>query len=67
MFTIFLLLLGECGHQPAVRVWDLQAEAQSGPGGVPPQVPQIAEFIGHKYGVNCVVSYFIGRYINYVV
>lgn len=49
-------LLGECGHQPAVRVWDLQSEPQSSHLGVTPQPQQVAEFLGHKFGVNCVVS-----------
>jgi WD40 repeat protein len=40
------LVTGECGHLPSVRVWDLQES-----GGT-----QIAEFPGHKYGINCVVS-----------
>lgn len=39
------LATGECGHLPSVRVWDLQE------GG------QLAEFSGHKYGINCVVSH----------
>ncbi|XP_021926195.1 mitogen-activated protein kinase-binding protein 1 isoform X3 [Zootermopsis nevadensis] len=38
------LVTGECGHLPSVRVWDLQES-----GGT-----QIAEFAGHKYGINCV-------------
>ncbi|GBL94462.1 Mitogen-activated protein kinase-binding protein 1 [Araneus ventricosus] len=36
------LATGECGHQPHVRVWDVQEKIQ------------IAEFQGHKYGINCV-------------
>jgi WD40 repeat protein len=43
------LATGECGHQPSVRVWDIQ-EGLNTP---------IAEFAGHKYGVNCVVSKII--------
>jgi len=39
------LVTGECGHQPALRVWDM-----SQPGFAP-----VAELMGHKYGVNCVV------------
>lgn len=50
------MFLGECGHQPAVRVWDLQSDPQSGQPGLAPQPQQIAEYLGHKYGVNCVVS-----------
>jgi mitogen-activated protein kinase binding protein 1 len=37
------LVTGECGHQPAVRIWDLTDRTQ------------VAEFAGHKYGVVCVV------------
>ncbi|KAE9544023.1 hypothetical protein AGLY_001712 [Aphis glycines] len=33
---------GECGHQSNVRVWDMA------------DFTQIAEFPGHKYGINCV-------------
>ncbi|XP_042907111.1 mitogen-activated protein kinase-binding protein 1 isoform X2 [Parasteatoda tepidariorum] len=36
------LSTGECGHQPHVRVWDVQEKIQ------------VAEFQGHKYGINCV-------------
>ncbi|XP_025105170.1 WD repeat-containing protein 62-like isoform X3 [Pomacea canaliculata] len=36
------LVTGECGHQPAVRVWDVIEKTQ------------VAEFHGHKFGVNCV-------------
>lgn len=44
------LATGECGHMPSVRIWDLQDTSNS-MGGV-----QIAEFQGHQYGINCVVS-----------
>lgn len=40
------LVTGECGHQPALRVWDMSQ----------PSLPAVAELMGHKYGVNCVVS-----------
>ncbi|UYV82960.1 WDR62 [Cordylochernes scorpioides] len=36
------LATGECGHQPMLRVWDLQDNVQ------------VAEFPGHKYGISCV-------------
>ncbi|CAN8009061.1 unnamed protein product, partial [Ixodes pacificus] len=36
------LATGECGHQPHLRVWDVQERTQ------------VAEFLGHKYGINCV-------------
>ncbi|KAG8229701.1 hypothetical protein J437_LFUL009826, partial [Ladona fulva] len=40
---------GECGHLPSVRVWDLAAVASGDLSSA-----QIAEFPGHKYGINCV-------------
>ncbi|XP_046743905.1 mitogen-activated protein kinase-binding protein 1 isoform X1 [Diprion similis] len=40
-----LLATGECGHVPNVRVWDVAD---------PHNAVQIAEFPGHKYGINCV-------------
>ncbi|XP_041352777.1 mitogen-activated protein kinase-binding protein 1-like isoform X2 [Gigantopelta aegis] len=36
------LVTGECGHQPAVRIWDVEEKTQ------------VAEFHGHKFGINCV-------------
>ncbi|KAH9499537.1 Mitogen-activated protein kinase-binding protein 1, partial [Bulinus truncatus] len=36
------LITGETGHQPAVRVWDVADKTQ------------VAEFLGHKFGINCV-------------
>lgn len=39
------LSTGECGHQSNVRVWDMT------------DFTQVAEFPGHKYGINCVVSF----------
>ncbi|XP_050299920.1 uncharacterized protein LOC126738571 isoform X2 [Anthonomus grandis grandis] len=48
------IVTGECGHQPAVRVWDLQSDPQSVHPGLASQPQQVAEFMGHKYGVNCV-------------
>ena len=37
------LVTGECGHLPSVRVWDMQDKSTT-----------VAEFPGHKYGINCV-------------
>lgn len=42
-----LLVTGECGHMPNVRVWDISDRQNA---------IQIAEFSSHKYGINCVVS-----------
>ncbi|KAJ8308631.1 hypothetical protein KUTeg_013505 [Tegillarca granosa] len=36
------VVTGESGHQPAVRVWDVEEKTQ------------VAEFHGHKFGINCV-------------
>ncbi|KAK2147296.1 hypothetical protein LSH36_561g03000 [Paralvinella palmiformis] len=38
------LATGESGHQPSVRLWDLE------------EMTQIAEFQGHKFGINAVVT-----------
>ncbi|CAG4986256.1 unnamed protein product [Colias eurytheme] len=50
------LATGECGHAPAVRVWDLQDPSQSG-------AVQIAEFPGHTHGVNCVAFSTSSKYL----
>ncbi|XP_049824929.1 mitogen-activated protein kinase-binding protein 1 isoform X3 [Aethina tumida] len=57
------IVTGECGHQPAVRVWDLQSDPQSQHPGLSPQPQQIAEFLGHKYGVNCVAFSPTTKYV----
>ncbi|KAI4454792.1 wd repeat domain 62 isoform g [Holotrichia oblita] len=54
----------ECGHQPAVRVWDLQSDPQSGGHpGLYPQVQQVAEFLSHKYGICCVAFSPTNKYV----
>ncbi|CAK1546416.1 unnamed protein product [Leptosia nina] len=50
------LATGECGHAPAVRVWDLQDPTASG-------AVQIAEFPGHTHGVNCVAFSTSSKYL----
>ncbi|XP_022125962.2 mitogen-activated protein kinase-binding protein 1 isoform X2 [Pieris rapae] len=50
------LATGECGHAPAVRVWDLQDPMASG-------AVQIAEFPGHTHGVNCVAFSTSSKYL----
>ncbi|XP_035456107.2 uncharacterized protein LOC118280268 isoform X7 [Spodoptera frugiperda] len=50
------LATGECGHAPAVRVWDLQDPTASG-------AVQIAEFIGHTHGVSCVAFSTSSKYL----
>nr|XP_037875407.1 uncharacterized protein LOC101746620 isoform X2 [Bombyx mori] len=50
------LATGECGHAPAVRVWDLQDPTASG-------AVQIAEFPGHTHGVSCVAFSTSSKYL----
>ncbi|XP_068901374.1 mitogen-activated protein kinase-binding protein 1-like isoform X6 [Tenebrio molitor] len=57
------VVTGECGHQPAVRVWDLCSDPIQGHPGLAPQPQQVAEFAGHKYGVNCVAFSPSGKYV----
>jgi len=45
------LVTGECGHLPSVRVWDIQDRSC------------VAEFPGHKYGINCVAFAPNNKYI----
>ncbi|GAB1862184.1 Mitogen-activated protein kinase-binding protein 1 isoform X9 [Camponotus japonicus] len=49
-----LLATGECGHMPNVRVWDISD---------PHNAVQIAEFAGHKYGINCVAFSPSNKYV----
>ncbi|XP_077142146.1 WD repeat-containing protein 62 isoform X2 [Ranitomeya variabilis] len=37
-----LIVSGESGHKPAVRVWDVAEKVQ------------VSEMLGHKYGISCV-------------
>ncbi|CAH1107787.1 unnamed protein product, partial [Psylliodes chrysocephalus] len=57
------IVTGECGHQPAVRVWDLQSDPQSGHPGLAPQPQQVAEILVHKFGINCVAFSPTGKYV----
>ncbi|XP_026739904.1 mitogen-activated protein kinase-binding protein 1 [Trichoplusia ni] len=50
------LATGECGHAPAVRVWDLQDPTASG-------AVQIGEFSGHTHGVSCVAFSTSSKYL----
>ncbi|XP_028173339.1 mitogen-activated protein kinase-binding protein 1 [Ostrinia furnacalis] len=50
------LATGECGHAPAVRVWDLQDPTASG-------AVQIGEFPGHTHGVSCVAFSTSSKYL----
>ncbi|KAF7987924.1 hypothetical protein HCN44_003787 [Aphidius gifuensis] len=49
-----LLVTGECGHMPNVRVWDISD---------PQNAIQIAEFPSHKYGINCVAFSPSNKYV----
>ncbi|XP_011303642.1 mitogen-activated protein kinase-binding protein 1 isoform X2 [Fopius arisanus] len=49
-----LLVTGECGHTPNVRVWDISD---------PRNAIQIAEFPSHKYGINCVAFSPSNKYV----
>ncbi|KAL0123431.1 hypothetical protein PUN28_005746 [Cardiocondyla obscurior] len=49
-----LLVTGECGHMPNVRIWDITD---------PQNAVQIAEFAGHKYGINCVAFSPSNKYV----
>ncbi|KAK0176428.1 hypothetical protein PV328_000561 [Microctonus aethiopoides] len=49
-----LLVTGECGHMPNVRVWDISD---------PHNGYQIAEFPSHKYGINCVAFSPSNKYV----
>ena len=44
-------MTGECGHLPSVRVWDIHDRSC------------VAEFPGHKYGINCVAFAPNNKYI----
>jgi len=46
------LVTGECGHLPSVRVWDVQDKGVA-----------VAEFPGHKFGINCVAFAPNNKYI----
>ncbi|KAJ8044348.1 Mitogen-activated protein kinase-binding protein 1 [Holothuria leucospilota] len=45
------LVSGECGHNPAVRVWDLEDKSE------------VRNFSGHKFGISCVAFSPGGGYI----
>lgn len=45
---------GECGINPAIKVWELDASTNGSYENAGGTI--VAEFSGHKYAVNCVVS-----------
>ena len=64
------LVTGECGHLPSVRVWDLQVRINNQSQDCILTIDQsqdrqscVAEFPGHKYGINCVAFAPNNKYI----
>uniref|UniRef100_A0A182MZ08 WD_REPEATS_REGION domain-containing protein n=1 Tax=Anopheles dirus TaxID=7168 RepID=A0A182MZ08_9DIPT len=53
------LATGECGHNPSIKVWELDGGAsENGAAG-----SIVAEFSGHKYAVSCVAFSPTGKYL----
>uniref|UniRef100_A0A182QM09 MABP1/WDR62 second WD40 domain-containing protein n=1 Tax=Anopheles farauti TaxID=69004 RepID=A0A182QM09_9DIPT len=53
------LATGECGHNPSIKVWDLDGgTSENGAAG-----SIVAEFSGHKYAVSCVAFSPTGKYL----
>ena len=40
------LAVGDCGHNPAVRIWDITSSNDE----------HVVELTGHNYGFSCTVS-----------
>ena len=63
------LVTGECGHLPSVRVWDLQVSINQSKVIIlnmnqsQDRQSCVAEFPGHKYGINCVAFAPNNKYI----
>ena len=63
------LVTGECGHLPSVRVWDLQVSISQSQSFIlsldqsQDRQSCVAEFPGHKYGINCVAFAPNNKYI----
>lgn len=49
---------GECGQNPAIKVWELDPATPNGCGGT-----AIAEFLGHKYAISCIAFSPTGKYL----
>lgn len=47
---------GECGINPSIKVWELEANGQAPEAGSNTAGTVVAEFTGHKNAVSCVVS-----------
>ena len=41
------LAVGDCGHNPGVRIWDITSSNEE----------HIVELTGHNYGISCTVSW----------
>ncbi|XP_031618833.1 uncharacterized protein LOC116337970 isoform X3 [Contarinia nasturtii] len=58
---------GECGQNPAIKVWELDTSAANGnielPGGSNVGGVVIAEFLGHKYATSCITFSPNGKYL----
>ncbi|XP_053672598.1 uncharacterized protein LOC128722930 [Anopheles nili] len=59
------LATGECGHNPSIKVWDLDASGTGGSGSLENGTAGsiVAEFSGHKYAVSCVAFSPTGKYL----
>uniref|UniRef100_A0AAG5DBV1 MABP1/WDR62 second WD40 domain-containing protein n=1 Tax=Anopheles atroparvus TaxID=41427 RepID=A0AAG5DBV1_ANOAO len=57
------LATGECGHNPSIKVWELDASGGAGSieNGAAGSI--VAEFTGHKYAVSCVAFSPTGKYL----
>ena len=40
------LAVGDCGHNPSVRIWDITSSNEE----------HVVELTGHNYGISCIVS-----------
>ena len=40
------LAVGDCGHNPSVRIWDITSSNEE----------HVVELAGHNYGISCIVS-----------
>lgn len=50
------IVTGECGINPSIKVWELEANGQAPETGSNTAGTVVAEFTGHKNAVSCVVS-----------